>query len=189
MLDETRAAAAMKEAWKKAGYRFVLSRGILSVRAEDWGFQGALENIPVKVLGLITEHFGCFPEDGDAFELKKDEAEQSVMYDQEASWWEQIRGILDSGELVPMKQTPLTMNGFEIWQEQKALKTRMVDPGFTRIIEKARRQEAETRAEGKGLTLLWHSMAGTIVYVMAEQDDEGKLERLDGWPWCGEGGK
>jgi hypothetical protein len=186
MLDEKGAAAALKEAWRKAGYRFVLCNGILSVRAEGRGFQGALENIPVKVLGLITEHFGSFPEDGDAFELRKDEAEQSVMLDQEANWWEQIRGILDNDALTAMKQTPLTMNGYEIWQEQGELKTRMVNPGFTRIVENERRQEAEVRRGNVG-TLLWHTMAGTIAYVMAEVPEEGKLDRLDGWPWCGEG--
>ena len=184
MLDEKGTAAAMKAAWRKRGYRFVLSSGILSVRAEGWGFQGSLENIPNKVLGLIAEHFGCFPEDGDCFELKKDEAEQSVMYDQEASWWEQQRALFDE-EHAAMLQTPLLLNGYEIWQEQRELKTRLVDPLKTQIIENARRQDAKI-AEGHPGTLLWSSMAGTIAYVLTELPEEGKLDRLDGWPWCGE---
>ena len=148
MLDEKRTAAAMKEAWRKGGYRFVLSSGILSVRAEGWGFQGKLENIPNKVLGLITEHFGFFPEDGDCFELKKDEAEQSVMYDQEASWWEQIRGLFDEDHAA-MLQTPLLLSGFEIWQEQRGLKTQMIDPDRTRIIEAKLSGQLPLQAEAK----------------------------------------
>lgn len=186
MLDEKRAAAAMKEAWRRGGYRFALVDGILSVRAEGWGFQAALENIPVKVLGLIAEQFGSFPQNLDAFELKKDEPEQSVMLEQEASWWEQIRGLLDAEGHIKMRQTPLLLNGYEIWQEQQTLKTRRVDPDRTRIIDSDRRQEAEVRPGHFG-SLLWHSMSGTVAYVMAEVDEEGKLERLDGWPWCGEG--
>lgn len=185
MLDEKRAAAAMKEACRKGGYRFVLCNGILSVRAEGWGFQGALENIPAKVLGLIAEHLGSFPQDLDAYELKKDAPEQSVMLDQEGSWWDGVRGLLDAEEKIPMRQTPLLLNGQEIWQEQQTLKTRRVDPDRTRIIDSERRQEAEVRPGHIG-TLLWRSMAGTVAYVMAEPDEDGRLERLDGWPWCGE---
>lgn len=183
MLSEKGAAGALKEAYRKAGYRFVLSGGILSVRAEGWGFQGSLQNIPAKVLGLIAEHFGAFPEDGDCYELRKDQAEQSVMLDQEASWWEQIRLLLD-GDCAGMQQTPLLLNGFEIWQEQRQLKTRMVDPGRTRIIDSDFRQQAAT-AVGHIGTLLWSSLGGTVAYVLAEIPEEGKLERLDGWPWCG----
>lgn len=185
MLDEKGAAAAMKAAWRLDGYHFVLSNGILSVRGTGWGFQGALENIPVKCLGLIAEHFGIFPEDGDCFKLRKDEAKQSVMYDQEAGYWEGIRKLLDADK-TPMRQTPLTYNCYEIWQEQKELRTRPVDPGKTRIVENARRQDAKV-AVGHPETLLWTSMAGTIAYVLTEPPEEGKLDRLDGWPWCGEG--
>ena len=185
MLDEKGVVAALKEAWRKSGYRFVYSNGILSVRAEGWGIQGALENVPAKVLGLIAEHFGSFPEDGDAFELKKGAAEQSVMYDQEAGYWEGIRQLLDADK-TPMRQTPLTYNCYEIWQEQRELRTRPVDPGKTRIVENARRQDAKV-AVGHPGTLLWTSMAGTIAYVLTEPPEEGKLDRLDGWPWCGEG--
>ena len=188
MLDEKRTAAALKEAWRKDGYRFVYSNEILSVRATGWGFQGALENIPVKVIGLIAEHFGSFPEDGDAFELKKDEAEQSVMYDQEATWWDQIRALFD-GEQVAMRQTPLMMNYWEIWQEQRELKTALVDPARSRIIENAYRQQAAIVAGQTG-TLLWKTLSGTLAYVNADlADDKEKMERLDGYPWCGEGGK
>ena len=67
-------------------------------------------------------------------------------------------------------------------RQQRRAQARRKGPGMTHA-------DVLARTEGKGLTLLWHSMAGTIVYVMAEQDDEGKLDRLDGWPWCGEGGK
>ena len=186
MIDEKGAAAALKEAWRKGGYRFVLSNGILYLRADEWGFRGSLDWVPNKILGLVTEHFGSNLEDRDSFRLKKDEAEQSITLDQELSWWQKIDEDLHD-TLVPVQQTPLTMNGFEIWQEQRQLKTRMVDPGYTRIIEKERRQEAKTREKGNGYTLLWHTMAGTVAYVLAETDDEGKLDRLDGWPWCGEG--
>ena len=185
MLDEKGTAAAMKAAWRKGGYRFVLSGGILSVRAESWGFQGALENIPNKALGLLAEHFGCFPEDGDCFEIKKDEAEQSVMYDQEASWWEQQRALFDE-EHDAMLQTPLLLNGYEIWQEQRGLKTQLVDPDRTRIIDSDYRQQAAVVA-GHPETILWKTMSGTIAYVTATYAEEGKLDRLDGWPWCGEG--
>ena len=77
MLDEKKTAAALKEAWRTGGYRFVLSNGILSVRTESWGFQATLTNVPAKVLGLITENLGSIIEDGSAFLLKKDCAEQS----------------------------------------------------------------------------------------------------------------
>lgn len=184
MLDEKKTAAALKEAWRTGGYRFVLSNGILSVRTESWGFQATLINVPAKVLGLITENLGSIIEDGSAFLLKKDCAEQSVMVDQEAATWERIRATLRHGTLAPMKQTPLEYNGFEIWQEQKGLKARLIDPGFTRIINTDFRQEGRTDPDS--LMILWTSMAGTVAYVMAEPDKDSGLEQLDGYPWCGE---
>lgn len=185
MIDEKGAVAALKEAWRKGGYRFVYSNGILSVRAEGWGIQGALENVPAKVLGLIAEHFGSFPEDGDAFELKKGAAEQSVMYDQEATWWDAVRQLFD-GEHADMRQTPLTLNYWEIWQEQRELRTALVDPARSRIIENNYRQQAAI-VPGKTGTLLWKSMGGTMAYVQADPAaDPAKTARLDGFPWCGE---
>ena len=186
MLREKCLASAMKEAWRGAGYRFVLSNEILSVRADGWGFQAALTNVPPKVLGLITEHLGSIMEDCFAFLLKKDEPEQSVILDQEATKWADIRDILKRGELAEMKQTPLTLNGFEIWQEQTSLKTRLVDPSNTKIIEHGFRQLARAETDGYNGILLWTSMAGSVAFVMAEPDEDGKLDPLDGYPWCGE---
>lgn len=186
MLDEKKTAAALKEAWRRTGHRFVLSNGILSVRTDSWGFQAALTNVPEKVLGLITEHLGSIMEDGFAFLLKKDQPEQSVMVDQEASTWAKMRGILSSGILTPMKQTPLTINGFELWQEQRKLKTKIVDPGYTRIIDTDFRQDGKAEVEAGTGIIFWTSMVGTIAYVMTEPDADG-LDRLDGYPWCGEG--
>ena len=185
MFDERKTAAALKEAWRTGGYRFIFINGILSVRADSWGFQAALTNVPAKVLGLITEHLGSILEDGSAFLLRKDCAEQSVMVAQEAEAWARIGEVLNNGALVSMKQTPLDYNGFEIWQEQKSLKVRMVDSGLTRIIDTDFRQDG--MAEEDSLMILWKSMAGTVAYVMAEMDKDNGMERLDGYPWCGEG--
>lgn len=186
MLDEKRLAAAMKEAWRGAGYRFVLCNEILNVRADGWGFQAALTNVPPKVLGLITEQLGSIMEDGFAFLLKKGAPEQSVMIEQEASRWTGIRRILDHGALAAIKQTPLTLNEFEIWQDQARLKTVLVDPANTRIIDASFRQMARTESDRNSSLLLWTSMAGTVAYVMTEPDEDGKLERLDGFSWCRE---
>ena len=185
MLDEKGTAAALKEAYRRGGYRFVYTNGIFSVRADRWALQAALVNVPAKVLGLITEHLGSIVEEGFAFLLKKDQPEQSVMVDQEITAWQGIRMILDGGRLAPIKQTPLSYNGYELWQEQRKLKTCLVDPGITRVIEKDFLQEGRADLE-TGNLLLWTSMGGTIAYVTAEPDKDNGLERLDGYPWCGE---
>lgn len=185
MLDEKKTAAALKTAWRGGGYRFVLSNGILSVRTDQWGFQAALSNVPAKVLGLITEHLGAILEDGDAFLLKKDSAEQSLMLDQEASTWTKMRGYLDSSGLASMQRTPLSWNNLEIWQDQKTLKTMMMDPDDTRIIDTEFLQDG-LGAQEWGI-ILWKSMGGSVAYVFADPAEDG-LEHLDGFPWCGEGG-
>lgn len=187
MLNEKGTVAAMKEAWKHDGYRFILSRGVLSVRGEGWGFQDSCENIPSKALALIAEHFGGFPEDGDAYELQKKGAEQSVTFDVEASWWDGIRMLLDNRE-AEIKLTPLHLGGFEIWQEQRNLKCFAVNPNKTRIIDNEFLQSAETAGQQPSV-LLWNSMGGTIAYVAAggRQKFEELVARLDGFPWCGEG--
>ena len=185
MLDEKKTAAALKEAWRRGGYRFVLTNGILSVRTDVWGFQAALVNVPPKVLGLITEHLGSIMEDGFAFLLKKDSAEQSVMLDQEAIIWLRIRGTLDHAA-TPCKMTPLSYNGLEVWQEQGHLGCAVFDPGDTRIVEDQQRQDA--RCDGSPSLLLWSSMAGTIAFARGEIDpDAAWLDRVSGYPWCGEG--
>lgn len=184
MLDEKGTAAALKEAYRRGGYRFVYTNGIFSVRADRWGFQAALTNVPAKVLGLITEHLGSIVEEGFAFLLKKDQPEQSVMVDQEITAWQGIRTVLDAGRLAGIKQTPLTYNGYALWQDQRKLKTCLVDPGVTRIIEKDFLQEGMADLE-TGNLILWTSMGGTIAYVMAEPDKDYGLDRLDGYPWCG----
>ena len=183
MLNEKGIPSALKEAYRKGGYRFVLSRGVLSVRTDDWGFQAALANVPPKVLGLITEHLGTIMEDGCAFRLQKDTAPQGVMLDLEATFWDRMRGLHGSGTMTPMKATPLTYHGFRVWQDQSRLLTRMVNPGFTRIVDPINLQEARTDADAS--LMLWNSIAGSLAYVNTEPEEDG-LERLDGYPWCGE---
>ena len=186
MLDEKKTAAALKEAWRRGGYRFVLTNGILSVRTDSWGFQASLVNVPAKVLGLLTEQLGAIMEDGFAFSLKKDQPEQSIMLDQESCIWYKVRKVLENGDFSPIKQTPLSYNGLELWQEQRKLKTCLVDPGYTKIIDTDFLQEAKSDLE-TGRLMIWTSMAGAIAFVMAEPDKDNGLERLDGYPWCGEG--
>lgn len=187
MLDEKGVVAAMRDDWKHDGYRFVLSNGILSVRGAGWGFQGNMENIPGKALALIAEHFGGFPQDGDAFELRQKEAEQSVMYDQEAAWWDQIRELLDNRD-AEIRMTPIVLGGYEIWQEQRGLKCCMVQPRRSRIIDSEFLQTAQVCGKSPSC-LLWSSMGGTVAYVVdgGRAKFEALVGRLDGFPWCGEG--
>lgn len=60
----------------------------------------------------------------------------------------------------------------------------MMDPDDTRIIDTEFLQDG-LGAQEWGI-ILWKSMGGSVAYVFADPAEDG-LERLDGYPWCGEG--
>lgn len=182
MIDETKAAAALKAAYKN-GYHVEFSGEYISVRAGFWALRVKSEWFPSKLLGLIVEHIGAVPEPDTAYKLRKDEAPQCEELDVEETAWEKLLKDIEQSDLI--RKTDLTMGGDEIWQEQNKLRCVCVDPDYSRIIEAKKQQEAEVSED---LTMLCWKRPYLWAVVCAKSRTQ-RLERLDGWPWCGEGGK
>ena len=188
MLDEKKLASAMKDAWRGAGYLVLLLKDTIMVRCGMWAFCMDRTHAPRKALGLIAEHVGELPETG-AFRCGKEIGAQTMIVDEEIGFTDRMVGIINSGKLRSCRRTELVMNGDEIWQDVGTLRVRLVDPNYSRIIHPDFFGEVETDPEDPESSLFVQDMGnGWAVVQPMRRGDNAKLEHLDGFPWCGEGG-
>ena len=188
MLDEKKLASAMKDAWRGAGYRVLLLQDTVMVRCSFWAFSVDRTHAPRKALGLIAEHAGELPETG-AYRCSKEGGAQTMIVDEEISFADRIVEKINSGKLRSCRRTELTLAGDEIWQDVGTLRVRLVNPDYSRIIHPDFFGEVETDPEDPESSLYVQDMGnGWAVVQPMRRGENPKLEHLDGFPWCGEGG-
>ena len=188
MFDEKKLAAAMKVAWRGAGYLVLLLQNTVMVRCGTWAFCVDRSHAPRKALGLIAEHVGELPETG-AFRCGKEIGAQTMIVDEEIGFADRIVEIINAGKLQSCRKTELIMNGDELWQDVRTLRVRLVDPEYSRIIHPDFFCEVVTDPEDPESSLYVQDMwDGWLVVQPKRRGDNAKLEHLDGFPWCGEVG-
>lgn len=191
MLNEKRCAAALRAAFKGSGYRVLLNGGLVSVRAGCWAFEIGEEFLPREVLGRIVEHIGLIPGNGEAYLCRKGNVGQTLSVDEELLAWEKLREEARQAR-TPVRVTRLWADGFQIWQETQNMRVLLIDPDRLQIVDPDFYNTAMCRADGEEppdriflCRLDEHSLAAVIACERGEND--GGMERLDGFPWRGEG--
>ena len=193
MLNEKRCAAALRAAFKGNGYRVLLNRGIVSVRAGTWAFEIGEEFLPREILGRIVEHIGMIPGSGEAYLCRKGNFGQTVSVDEELLFWEKLREEARQAH-TPVRVTRLWADGFQIWQETKNMRVLLIDPEQLQIVDPDFYNTAMCCADGEEppdriycAGLDEHSLA--VVAACKRGEHDGGLDRLDGFLWRGEGMK
>lgn len=134
-------ARAMKEAYRRGGYRVAVE----DIGGEDWvyiwcGYWATMqkrEDVNRKVLGLIAQHIGLIPEEGQAFHTwrSKEAVAQAMIF---ADAERQVKAFMEMGGEFnpdPCAPTALTLGGNNIWQNTITGKILIVDPAYQQIIE------------------------------------------------------
>lgn len=130
IVNEKGLLRAMKAAYKSGGYKVAVDDKAgfeeIMIAAPGWTVVIEKKNTPRKVLGLITEHVGDIPKPKQAFQVSKKET-QTEIFDVTTQLLEDLAIVRDK-EPSRAKPTPLTLNGYPVWQRQKDMKTVRVDP-------------------------------------------------------------
>lgn len=193
MLNETGLAARMREAWKSSGYTVTAKNGELMLNGIGWAVRARTDKLPRRCLGLLAEHMGGLPEDGDCVQLSKAQGAQNKISGAELSFWQDAERLCD--DLVyddppaRVRQTPLTIGGYELWQNLRSMQVLRVRAELGRILDaEARSDGGFLGSEGRvaGAMIFDDGDVIAVVIPMARGDD-AMLQQLDGFPWRGMG--
>ena len=120
---------AMKEAYNGSGYKIACQvsggRKELMIGYPGWAVVITMKNVPRKVLGLIAEHLGQIPEEGEAFQVSRKQTQTAIL--------DVAMGIIremdnEEKERYKVKPTDMVMNGYRLWQREKDYTVVRVDP-------------------------------------------------------------
>jgi hypothetical protein len=187
MLNEKGTVAALKDAYK-SGYIVAFTEDLVLIRAGLWAVEIDESQIPPKVMGTLVEHIGVLPAAPAAYLCKKGgDPGTTCSLDVELTGWDGIRAKAKEAN-TPIRRTGLMMDGKEIWQSA-GLKTLPVDPAYTRIIDEGWCKYAKVLEDEQelGSFIVIPGFAGTAIIQGKPREEHGNLDRLDGWPWLGEG--
>lgn len=185
MLNEKGLAAEMKAAYRGGGYTVAESQGKIMIKTGYIAVRYETKQFPRKCLGLIAEHIGELPEKI-CYKVSKESGAQTKLLDDELAFWDRIEARLSQSGLHRIKPSPLELSGFWLWQDQESLRVVAVDPEHSRVIDRKFFLDAHTTGELMD-GLLWSDTSGeAVVMPRSRSEHNAMLERLDGFPWCGE---
>lgn len=136
VVNEKGLLSAMKDAYKADGYTVAVddSAGIedLILLTSDWTVVIQKEEVPGKILGLITEHLRKLPLPGEAFRVKKKETQTEI--------FGMVNGAIadfhtSEKKRQPIRRTSLTMDGFPLWQASETKTVVKVFPDYEDILK------------------------------------------------------
>lgn len=175
IVNEKGLLRAMKAAYKAMGYNVAaeLQSGIENIFLTTgvWGVIIEKKNVPRKVLGLIAEHVGDIPEDGEAFQVKNKEPQTELF----TIATQLIRGIHAGDKpLRTVKKTPLMLGGYQLWQRKEDLKIFKVNPALEDILLTRR---GTVRIVGDEMLML--DDLESRAYISVERPDENEQKMLE----------
>lgn len=139
VINEKALVSAVKDAYAGGGYTVCYRHsGHYVVYCGYWAVEIEKNNIPRKLIGLISEHMGFLPDPGEAYRIMKTKDGPQV----QTMIWETAIGpfvsLEDSWEdhsenPVRIVKTALTYDGYNVWQKTGNLGVLMVNPAYERI--------------------------------------------------------
>lgn len=130
IVNEKALIRAMNAAKKAGGYRCWVAGRRTVIYTGFWVVECLTAQLPRKVLGLLVEHMGTLPEDGETWLIvKKDVQKELTAFGQEAIM------EMEEAEGKPIKPTPLTLQGYELWQQPDNGKMLAFDPAMMSLVD------------------------------------------------------
>lgn len=117
-INEKKLLASLRAAYKDHGYQVRKYGGYLELRTTGYTLQILEQYVPRKLLGLLVEHIGKLPEG--AWECRKGEPASELNIDAAGD-------PITARTGVPGRRTPLTLNGFPVWQREEDLGCLLID--------------------------------------------------------------
>lgn len=119
---------AIKDAYKAGGYTVAVddSGGVedLIIHTSAWTVIIQKDEVPGKILGIITEHLRKLPKPGEAFSVKKKETQTAIF----GLVMDEILDFhTEEKKHQGIQRTTMTMKGFPLWQ---AAETKTVIPVY-----------------------------------------------------------
>ena len=138
IVNESGLLQAMKDSYKLGGYHIAVGEVfdkkcyLITSGSYRWAVVIRHSKMPRKILGLLAEHIGRLPEEGEAFLCKKDNEAQSEMLD--VTIKPILQKLAAAGETyLGMKRTRLTWDGENVWQDAE-LEVALIPPSLEKII-------------------------------------------------------
>ena len=132
MIEERALCAAMKAAWKWAGYEVYAAEDTLVITTDEMGVEMSRRNVSRKVLSLLALHLGEIP-DGTAYSVRKDDVQQEML-DVAMSHWDGVRNRVDGAERRVLRRTPMSWKHRGVWQEEGTGTVHTFDEDLANII-------------------------------------------------------
>lgn len=131
VVNEKGLLKAMKDAYKTDGYTVAVDEADLILKTVPWTVVLHMEEVPSKVLALITEHLRKLPNPGMAYQVKKKET-QTEMFGMVR---EEILNFYTSEKPRRIiRRTELTLGGFPLWQAATEKTVVKVCPDYEDIL-------------------------------------------------------
>lgn len=179
MVDEKGMAAAMKADWKKEGYKVAVDGFQLILSGTDWLVRMDLQKAPRKVLGLLAEHMGLLPRDGEAFRVAKDEPCQNLVAEMEVRDAEKVFCRVTLANCQPARYTGLRLNGIMIFQNPETGAIEGVLPELVKLLDTVDPGRLYLHAEDG----LYSMDDGCCIYFAGENLLQEKRAHLEAFQW------
>lgn len=141
VVNESGLLAAMKDSYKMGGYHVaigtVFTKKCYLIAGYGYGWAVVIQRVkmPRKVLGLLAEHIGRLPEDGEAFHCRKDCEPQEEIFDVAQKPILLKLGEAQGKYLPSIKKTRLIWDGSNVWQGEEVPGVVLMRPDFEKIVE------------------------------------------------------
>lgn len=132
IISERGLMKAMKAAFRADGYSFALDNGCknLMISTADWMVSVKAEWAPTKVLGLIVDHTGIFPQEATAYRACRIGA-QKELYE---LFIGNVTDFTRTMETMPIVRTGICFAGYPLWQTAEGTMVKVV-PEHEDILE------------------------------------------------------
>lgn len=178
VIDEKVLTKFMKKKFKGAGYTVAMCASRIWLIAPDWAVWCRVEQLPRKVLGLLAEHMGRLPGEGTAYKVNKAMGCQAELYDTSVKEIEETACFIEN-EGRRLFSTPLTFQGWDLWQMEGTERMVQIDPDLLALIKKY-----ETLHYAKECCGISDMESGTYISVQGRSAvKDARLEHLEAFRW------
>lgn len=128
IIDGKALVRALKSAKKNGGYRVYVDGAYTVIYTGFWVVQCVTKRLPPNVFGRLAEDLMQWPESGECWYVTKKEVQKELA--------DETQGILERLTKAigkPLRRTPLTLRGWELWQTYPAMEIVAFDPELTAI--------------------------------------------------------
>lgn len=132
IIDEKGLVRAIKRAYTTYGYNVLNLGRQVAVYTDTWYISCEWINLPRKALGIIVEHIGMLPPEGNAMTMRKKEDPQVIMPEavqQTIECW--TAGTEDRRATI----VPIMYKGYQLYQDMDSLTCYAMDPDDLGIVD------------------------------------------------------